>query len=177
MADPDVCQGSLSKSGPILAHDLRQISMTGQTATKFCDAVFGLCDPPPVNAFKVPFPKTAPMNPKVFKSTGKPPFQVIHISDVHIDRFYTVRSICFGLADLRQLRVVPSQVGSEANCTKPICCRDFIDETGTPTEPAGPNGNSHCDSPLTLTNSMFEAMRQFGSSAKFTLFTGDVIER
>ncbi|EKM50588.1 uncharacterized protein PHACADRAFT_263949 [Phanerochaete carnosa HHB-10118-sp] len=156
LEDPDVCQGVIGEEGPILAHDLRQISATGQTATKLCDAVFGLCNPPPVNAFTVPFPKTAPTNPKVFESTGKPPFQVIHISDVHIDRFYTV--------------------GSEANCTKPICCRNFADETGPLTEPAGPNGNSHCDSPVTLADSMLEAAQQFGSTANFTLFTGDVVE-
>ncbi|EKM49763.1 uncharacterized protein PHACADRAFT_106798 [Phanerochaete carnosa HHB-10118-sp] len=156
LEDPDVCQGIFAKDGPILAHDLRRISATGQTATKFCDAVFGLCNPPPVNAFAVPFPKAAPANPKAFKSTGKLPFQVIHISDVHIDRFYTL--------------------DSEANCTKPICCRNFADETGPPTEPAGPNGNSHCDSPVTLADSMLEAAQRIGSTAKFTLFTGDVVE-
>ena len=88
-----MCVGAIGEQGPILAHALRQMSATGQTATKFCDAVFGLCAPPAVNAYSVPFPKAAPTSPKVFTSTGKAPFQVVHISDVHIDRSYTVRAV------------------------------------------------------------------------------------
>lgn len=68
------------------------------------------------------------------------------------------------------------QAGSEANCTKPICCRNFADETGTPTDPAGPNGNPQCDSPVVLADSMLEATEQFAPNSKFTLFTGDVVE-
>lgn len=89
--DDDVCQGLLSEQGPIIAHDLRSISALGQTATKFCDTLLGLCQAPAVNPFTVTFPKPAPTNPKVFTSTGKPPFQAVHFSDVHIDRSYTVR--------------------------------------------------------------------------------------
>ena len=68
------------------------------------------------------------------------------------------------------------QTGAEANCTKPICCRNFADATGTPTEPAGPNGNSKCDSPVVLADSMLAAAQEFAPEAKFTLFTGDVVE-
>jgi sphingomyelin phosphodiesterase len=82
--------------------------------------------------------------------------EVIHFSDVHIDRFYTT--------------------GSEANCTKPICCRNFADQTGPVTVPAGPNGNSACDSPVSLADSMLSAAQQFGSSSRFSVFTGDVVE-
>ncbi|EIN09661.1 sphingomyelin phosphodiesterase [Punctularia strigosozonata HHB-11173 SS5] len=156
LEDDDVCAGAIGEQGPILAHDLRQISATGQTASKFLDAVFGLCQPPAVNAFTVPFPSAAPTNPKAFVSSGKAPFQVIHFSDVHIDRSYTV--------------------GSEANCTKPICCRNFEDQTGSVTEPAEPNGNSRCDSPVSLADSMLEAAQHFGGSARFSIFTGDVVE-
>jgi hypothetical protein len=41
--DTDVCVGELNRSGPILAHALRQFSTHGITATKFCEAAFGLC--------------------------------------------------------------------------------------------------------------------------------------
>ncbi|EED77529.1 predicted protein [Postia placenta Mad-698-R] len=87
--DPDVCEGAIRTQGPILAHDLRHFSLWGQTATKFCEAVFGLCEPPAVNAYEVPFPKPAPENPKTFVSRGRPPFQMMHFSDAHIDRQYT----------------------------------------------------------------------------------------
>ncbi|KAI0958393.1 hypothetical protein AcV7_004224 [Taiwanofungus camphoratus] len=156
--DRDVCEGAIRTQGPILAHDLRHFSLFGQTATKFCDAVFGLCEPPPVNEHSVPFPKPAPANPTVFTSSGKPPFQVIHFSDVHIDRQYTA--------------------GTEVNCTKPICCRDY-EEVPKPKHikvHAGRHGSRRCDSPVSLADSMLEAAQHFGGSATFSIFTGDVID-
>ncbi|KZP28597.1 sphingomyelin phosphodiesterase [Athelia psychrophila] len=154
--DDDVCAGLISEQGPIIAQDLRQISATGQTSTRLCSSLVGLCQPPAVNPYNVSFPKTAPSAPKVWVSSGQPPFQVLHFSDVHIDRQYTP--------------------GSEANCTKPICCRNFADNTGTPTEPAGPYGNSKCDSPVPLVDSMLDFAQQTAGDAKFAIFTGDVVE-
>ncbi|KAF5311082.1 hypothetical protein D9619_007799 [Psilocybe cf. subviscida] len=152
--DDDVCEGLLSQQGPIIAHDLRHITALGQTSTKFCNAMFGLCQDPAVNAFKVLFPKAAPTNPKTFVSSGKAPLQVVHFSDVHIDRSY-----------------VP---GSEANCTKPICCRKFADQTGPVQVPAGTVGSLHCDTTTALTQSMLNAAKS--QSPKFSIFTGDVVE-
>ncbi|KAF8478320.1 sphingomyelin phosphodiesterase [Gautieria morchelliformis] len=156
LADADVCAGTFELSGPILAHSLRQFSVQGNTATKFCSAIFGLCLQPPVTPFTVPFPKAAPAQPKKFVSNGRPPFQVVHFSDVHIDRQYTV--------------------GADANCTKPICCRNFADHTGPITEPARPFGNHKCDSPADLATSLLDAMNQIASQSRFSIFTGDVIE-
>ncbi|KAJ7253566.1 sphingomyelin phosphodiesterase [Mycena rebaudengoi] len=153
-ADPDVCTGVVAGEGPILAHDLRQINVTGQTAEKLCDALLGMCVTHPVNPFRVPFPRPAPVNPKTFRSRGRSPLRVVHLSDVHIDREYTV--------------------GAEANCTKSICCRDFADSPPMPTVPAGPNGNSHCDSPVSLADSMLEAIEHL--DPEFSIFTGDVVE-
>jgi sphingomyelin phosphodiesterase len=91
--DSDVCAGTVAQQGPILANNLREISTTGEMGTKICDAVLGLCQPPAVNPYTVQFPKPAPANPKVWKSSGKAPFQVVHFSDVHIDRQYTARNL------------------------------------------------------------------------------------
>ena len=66
------------------------------------------------------------------------------------------------------------QVGAEANCTKPICCRNFNSTEEVVTDPAGPNGNSRCDSPITLADSLIDAVRSIG--AEFVIFTGDVVE-
>ncbi|KAJ6517990.1 sphingomyelin phosphodiesterase [Mycena vitilis] len=153
-ADPDVCTGLIAREGPILANDLRQISPTGQTAEKLCDALLGMCVTHPINPFNVTFPKPPPAHPKVFISRGRPPVRVVHLSDVHIDRMYTV--------------------GAEANCTKSICCRDFDDSPPTPSVPAGPNGNSHCDSPVSLADSMLEEIEHL--NPRFSIFTGDVVE-
>lgn len=81
----------IAREGPILANDLRQINSTGQTAEKLCDALLGMCVTHPVNPFTVTFPKPPPAHTKVFKSRGRPTVPVVHLSDVHIDRFYTVR--------------------------------------------------------------------------------------
>ncbi|KAJ7131701.1 Metallo-dependent phosphatase-like protein [Mycena crocata] len=152
LEDNDVCVGAISEQGPILAHALREISPFGSTATKLCEGTFGLCQSPAVNQYTVPLPE-GPLSTRVPAiSTGKPPFQVVHFSDVHIDREYS---------------------GSNANCEKPICCRNFADEVGSPSEPAGPFGNRNCDSPAGLAKSMLEAI---SAHHTFSIFTGDVVE-
>jgi sphingomyelin phosphodiesterase len=90
-ASPDVCAGVVAGAGPVLGRDLRQINTTGPTAEKLCDALMGVCVSKAVTPFTVHFPKPAPAYPKVFKSRGRAPFRVVHLSDVHIDREYTVR--------------------------------------------------------------------------------------
>ncbi|KAK6980766.1 Saposin B-type domain-containing protein [Favolaschia claudopus] len=153
-ADPDVCTGLVAREGPIFAHDLRQISSTGETAQKLCDALMGVCVNHPVNPFTVTFPKPPPAHPKRFQSRGRRPIRVAHLSDSHVDRLYTV--------------------GAESNCTKSICCRDFDDSPEIPTVPAQPNGNSRCDSPISLADSMLEEVERL--SPRFSIFTGDVVE-
>ncbi|KIJ35628.1 hypothetical protein M422DRAFT_262014 [Sphaerobolus stellatus SS14] len=102
------------------------------------------------------FPNWPLQLPRKFVSQGRKPFQVVHFSDVHIDRQYTL--------------------GSEANCTQNICCRNFSDLSGPVKDPPQPFGNSHCDSPSDLADSMLDATREFAPEAKFSIFTGDVIE-
>ncbi|KAI0291225.1 acid sphingomyelinase [Multifurca ochricompacta] len=157
LADNDVCIGDFALAGPILAHSLRGMSSNGTTATKLCSAVFGLCQPPPVTPFTVPLP------PPTFDSHAQPvplygihqPFKVVHMSDVHVDRSYSA--------------------GADANCTKPICCRHFADEANPPREPAGAFGESRCDSPIDLAQSMLGAIRQVAGDARFAVLTGDVV--
>ncbi|KAJ7818805.1 sphingomyelin phosphodiesterase [Mycena olivaceomarginata] len=151
-SDPDVCTGIIAREGPILAHDLRQISTTGQTAEKLCDALLGMCVTHPINAFTVPFPKPPPQASEGLQVARPPTVSVAHLSDVHTDR----------------------AVGAEANCTKSICCRDFDDSPAVPTIPAGPIGNSRCDSTITLADSMLEEVQRL--NPRFSIFTGDVVD-
>lgn len=67
-------------------------------------------------------------------------------------------------------------MGAEADCSKNICCRVFPDSLPQVSEPAGPNGNSKCDTPVDLADSMLEAINELKDEVRFTIFTGDVVE-
>src|ERR1700761_200882 len=72
------------------------------------------------------------------------------------------------------------QLGSNANCTKNICCRVFADSPPADqiTDPALPFGNSKCDSPPSLAQTLLDAMtnKKFIGDVEFAIFTGDVVE-
>ena len=66
------------------------------------------------------------------------------------------------------------QAGSESNCTKPICCRNYTDHVGPAQIAAGPIGHHGCDTPTSLAYSMLQAVKE--QNTKFSIFTGDVVE-
>jgi sphingomyelin phosphodiesterase len=140
-----------------LAHDLRQMTVGSHTAQLFCNTIFGLCPFPSVTEYNVPFPSPKPATSRPAVS-GKTPIEVVHYSDIHVDLSY--------------------ETGSNYNCTKNICCRPYTsaDEPGNTSYPAGPYGNHACDSPVTLEESMYAAIKEIAPNAAFTLFTGDVVE-
>ncbi|KAL6886765.1 Metallo-dependent phosphatase-like protein [Trichoderma evansii] len=155
--DDDVCSGAIGLEGPILAHSLRQMTIGTKTSTLFCLTVFGLCQWPDVDTSYSPSmtAKPATLRPA---SSGKTPIKVVHISDIHVDLNYTV--------------------GASWNCTKNICCRSYTtaDEPGNNNTPAGAYGNVHCDTPLSLEESMYAAIESLVPDREFTIFTGDVVE-
>lgn len=157
LEDSDVCSGAISREGPILAHDLRSLTVGTKTAQLFCSTVFGLCDYPEVTEYNVSFPveNSTTTRPTV---SGKTPLKIVQISDIHIDRSY--------------------ETGANWNCTKNICCRSYTaaDAPGNTSYPAGPYGNHNCDSPPSLEDSLYNAITEFVPDAAFTLFTGDVVE-
>lgn len=108
LADPDICEGDVGSQGPIIAHGLRQISTSGRTATLLCNALFGLCDLVPAEPYNMTFPELTQEDREYVETTRsesvtvasglerterRKPFQVVHLSDVHIDRHYTVRRL------------------------------------------------------------------------------------
>ncbi|GAA5907151.1 endopolyphosphatase [Sporobolomyces salmoneus] len=171
--DSDVCAGAVGTQAPILAHDLRSMSLASHAAKNFCSTVFGLCPlqktiPHAVNLTAAPvsleeFEAASlegwrPRIAKEWKSRGREPFQVVHISDVHVDRSYTE--------------------GASTTCSKVICCRDYgpgsIGEKVK--SPAGKFGHKKCDAPEALVESMFDAIDHFAPIKSFSIFTGDVVE-
>ncbi|KAL3301551.1 sphingomyelin phosphodiesterase [Colletotrichum asianum] len=104
--DEDVCNGTLALEGPVIAASLRDLTLGSKTAQVFCTALLGLCDYPEIEPYTVPMPPkiiTSPL-PANFSSNGtKPaPFKIAHFSDIHFDPLYVT--------------------GSNANCSKPMCC-------------------------------------------------------
>lgn len=99
-----------------------------------------------------------PANASRPESSGQTPLQIVHISDIHVDTNYTT--------------------GASYNCTKNICCRPYTaaDEPGVTEYPAGEYGNTACDSPVTLEESLYAAIVDLVPNRTFTIFTGDVIE-
>ncbi|KAH8680783.1 calcineurin-like phosphoesterase [Xylariales sp. PMI_506] len=155
--DDDVCAGAIGLEGPILAHDLRQMTIGTKTSQLFCLTIFGLCQWPDVDtSFSLDL--SAKPDTSRPSSSGKTPIQIVHISDIHVDLSYTV--------------------GASYNCTKNICCRPYEadDEPGVTDYPAGPFGNPACDSPYALEESMYAAIESLVPDRAFTIFTGDVVE-
>lgn len=99
--DADVCNGAIALEGPLIAQDLRSVKLGSKTSELICISFLGLC----------PYPDVTPQNfvttPKPAKNrpvpSGQDPIKIVHYSDIHIDTDYVE--------------------GSNANCTKPICCR------------------------------------------------------
>jgi sphingomyelin phosphodiesterase len=149
-----VCEGLLGTEGPVLANDIKKMKLGSDTSILFCITLVGLCDFPPIRPYLVPFPTPKPATQRPPPS-GQPPIQVAHISDTHVDLSYTP--------------------GASYNCTKPICCRPYTgaEAPGNNSYPAGPFGDSHCDAPISLEQSMFAEIASMKPA--FTIFTGDVV--
>lgn len=105
-----MCAGAVGTQAPILAHDLRSIRLASPAAKNFCTTIFGLCPlpntiPHAVNLTAAPLEanhphvleahklgRSPPHVKKRWVSKGRTPFQIVHISDVHVDRSYAVRA-------------------------------------------------------------------------------------
>ncbi|OTB05208.1 hypothetical protein M426DRAFT_320022 [Hypoxylon sp. CI-4A] len=155
--DPDVCEGSIALEGPIVANSLRGLDIGSHTSRLACVAFMGLCSYPEVRPHNVTFPSPKPKTSRPTPS-GLDPIHVVHFSDIHIDPFYVV--------------------GANANCSKPICCREYTDADtpGNNAFPAGPNGEHACDAPVSLEESMYAAIQEIVPDAAFSIFTGDIVD-
>ncbi len=122
----------------------------------FCTTFFGLCDYPAVTPYNLNL-STKPATSRPVTS-GQTPLQVVHFSDIHVDHSY--------------------ETGANYNCTKPTCCRPFTtaDSPGNNDFPAGPYGNPKCDSPVSLAESMYAAIKSIAPEASFSIFSGDIVD-
>lgn len=155
--DDDVCDGAIQLEGPIIAKAIRGMTIGSRTSKEFCITFLGICEYPDVRQWSVPFPSTKPTTGRPAPS-GRDPIKVVHYSDIHIDPLYVE--------------------GSNAKCTKPICCRPYTaaDKPGNNSSPAGPNGDHNCDVPISLEESMYAAINDIVPDVAFTIFTGDIVD-
>ncbi|KAF3062433.1 Sphingomyelin phosphodiesterase [Daldinia childiae] len=155
--DADVCAGSIALEGPIVAHSLRGLAVGSRTSQLVCVALMGLCQHPEVLPYNVSFPSPRGLTGRPSPS-GLEPVQVVHFSDIHVDPLYVE--------------------GANANCTKPICCREYtdVDKPGFNDFPAKRYGEHKCDSPASLEDSMYTAIQAVAPNAAFAIFTGDIVD-
>ncbi|KAI1405691.1 sphingomyelin phosphodiesterase [Hypoxylon fuscum] len=155
--DHDVCEGSIALEGPIVAHGLRGMAVGSRTSRLACVAFMGLCSHPEVKLHNVTFPSPKPKATRPSPS-GLKPLHIVHYSDIHVDPLYTV--------------------GANANCSKPICCREYDegDKPGNNNFPAGLHGEHTCDAPISLEESMYAAIKEIAPDAAFSIFTGDIVD-
>ncbi|GAA5995798.1 PPN1 endopolyphosphatase family protein [Rhodotorula paludigena] len=159
--DPVVCFGAVGTQAPILAHVLRAVDADSLAMNSFCSTIFGMCRLPETVPFTVPLPPEIELGVNTstaarLNSSDREPFQVVHISDVHVDRDYLT--------------------GSEADCDEVLCCRSYGPHSlgNNVTFPAGLYGHPNCDTPPALEASMFDAVKRIAPNASFSIFTGDV---
>ncbi|KAF9887833.1 Sphingomyelin phosphodiesterase [Aspergillus nanangensis] len=154
VVDPDVCEGFIAAEGTAAHYVLSNLKIGSRTADAFCAHVVGLCDYPAVQPFNLTFP-VASSNATRPPPSGQQPIRVAHISDTHVDHGYTP--------------------GSNAHCSKPICCRSYTpeDAPGNTSSPCGLWGDAHCDPPVRLEDNMMAAIRE--QDPAFAIFTGDIV--
>ncbi|KAI1462421.1 sphingomyelin phosphodiesterase [Annulohypoxylon moriforme] len=153
--DNDVCEGAIALEGPVIAHALRGMKIGSKTSRLACIALMGLCPYPEIEPHEIVFPSPKPKTARP-ASSGLKPLQVVHFSDVHVDPLYAV--------------------GADANCSKPICCRETISGESPGFIPANPFGEHTCDAPARLEESMYAAINDIAPDAAFAIFTGDIVD-
>ncbi|UKZ74533.1 hypothetical protein TrVFT333_002203 [Trichoderma virens FT-333] len=165
--DEDFCLGIIALQGPVLADTLRKIEPSSRAAVLLCNALMGACEYPHVMPYNLSFPlngqchvplasKVSPMAEVASMMEKRAPLRIAHFSDIHVDLLYAT--------------------GSNANCSKPMCCRNYTlaDEPGHNDAPAGPFGEHNCGSPPSLEESMYQAIQEL--SPDFSIFTGDIVD-
>ncbi|OJJ41197.1 hypothetical protein ASPWEDRAFT_167228 [Aspergillus wentii DTO 134E9] len=152
--DKDVCSGLIAAESPALYYNIKNLGVKSHTSKVLCAQLFGLCQFPAVRPYNLTFPSPKPTTSRPPPS-GQSPIRVAHISDTHVDLSY--------------------ETGSNYECSKPICCRVYTDEDapGNTSFPCGPYGNTNCDPPLRLEESMMAAIKSLNPA--FSIYTGDVV--
>jgi sphingomyelin phosphodiesterase len=160
------CEAEFSGAGgfgPYLAQLYTKMSQTTGDMQAWCYYQFRACPAPPVIQInEADWFSAKPENGVSPEPSGET-INVLHLSDWHLDPRY--------------------DIGSEANCTEPLCCRPYSTNIHLNTDytnssvPASRFGSLLCDSPADLAISVFSEMPNFinMSHIAFSIFTGDIV--
>jgi hypothetical protein len=161
---PPICIGLLKVGSTDIGGIFPAMDMLGEDGQTLCAFMFGSCElpsPPTLDLNTLFKGKTEKPSPRKLVPSEKTPLKVLHISDYHLDLRYVV--------------------GSEANCTGPLCCRVYpYTNVSVPImEPASLFGNYLCDTPEPLATSVFRSVPKvtgYGwEDFSFGIFTGDLV--
>ncbi|KAI7852477.1 Metallo-dependent phosphatase-like protein [Circinella umbellata] len=152
-ADTDVCIGVVKEQAPVIRKVVKTMTVSGREGHLLCASVLNSCPYPDIEPWTVPFPKPKPEQLPVYTPSGKT-FSVLHLSDWHVDPEY--------------------EPGSEAFCTKPLCCRPAYTDYRNVTKPASPWGEYSCDTPISMIESMLGYIPEVAPELSFGILTGDL---
>ncbi|PYH95122.1 Metallo-dependent phosphatase [Aspergillus ellipticus CBS 707.79] len=170
--DPDVCTGLIASQVPAAHYVLTRLGLKSHTSQTFCASVLRVCPspvrlsnlalPPPPSCPSQSTPSNtppplSPPNTTTTTTTTVQTIRIAHLTDTHLDPLYTP--------------------GSNANCSKPICCRPYTprDSPGNTSWPCSPWGDAHCDTPLPLLTSALRAISSLNPPPALTIYAGDAI--
>ncbi|KAG0087646.1 hypothetical protein BGZ92_007138 [Podila epicladia] len=152
LMDADVCSGIVYSQGPVLVQAALQANLLSGDGKMICFQALGICPSPGISSGTVSFPKPKPANAKAPAPSGQL-VDVMHLSDWHVDAHY-----------------VP---GSEAECSKPLCCRNYAGQSKPPKRAASTWGDYKCDAPKKLGIDMLKYASTI-SHPEFSIITGDI---
>lgn len=67
----------------------------------------------------------------------------------------------------------PTDVADPSNMHRPYT---GAQKPGNNSDPAGPNGDHMCDTPVSLEKSMYKAIKDMFPDQAFSMFTGDIVD-
>ncbi|EHY57878.1 Sphingomyelin phosphodiesterase 2 [Exophiala dermatitidis] len=156
--------GGVASFGPYIAQLLSKMSMATGDMYSLCSLHFDYCpEEAPIlideSLFFDPKPESAEIAPEPSGET----FNVLHLSDWHLDPRY--------------------DIASEGNCSEYLCCRtssrndELFTDSHNASVPASRFGSYLCDAPADLALSALKDMPEFFDleDIAFSIFTGDVV--
>ncbi|CAF0910592.1 unnamed protein product [Adineta ricciae] len=153
LADDEVCAGMIDEYNPVLIEVLRHSPLATH---EICGVAFGCMRQADIPALQwnVTFPpSTVQISSSDMRSRAQATISILHLADLHIDTKYTP--------------------GSNANCGRPLCCRDGKPRPGELGAQFWGDYRT-CDLPAWTAENMLQYISQVEEQIDFIYFTGDI---